>query len=901
MIVQRPGSGTEGRVYVSTTNFRSLRLRSGCRVDVCYTNFEPDLPDDSKNLRVKILERNRVEVVTSIKCEDFICTGGNVYLLGGPDDFSSHTFDLAIEGPQASNGNGNGNGHEGNGNGNGGHGGNGNGNGGNGNGNGHSDEGNGGNGGNGNGGAAGGAVPGRYRVTITAKKELRIVDERCLTEEQRMYFNIILNKALREANLQPMGRFYYNPSAKFEVANCSPPLQLFPGYFTSVTVTESGLTMMSDVKHRILQSQFASDVMEYIAKQNPGASKEQRLFYVIEALKGKVVMTRHTLHPTLYRVEGVDGSLTIDSTFKQRNGEEISFRDYFKKQYNQDLAKKDMPLLIAQHRKKRTVFLPAELCMMTGLTDKLKSDFRVMTAVAAHTRMIPKKRFEKNDKLVELLQENPKSLEVLHNWGLEIGSSAVEAEGRQVDQAHLRVMTRSDDLKAVEDGKGVKAGQDIDFQRINFPHLIQRQVVGFQRVKGFQKWVVIHQERDKSLLDGLKDSIGEQLQTKKMGGQEPKVISISAMNPADFVASMLEEMKKLPARPDIILVILPRGPHSDAFYAKIKEEFCTGRMACPTQCIKADTLQKKGAQAAAKLFDQMICKQGGFLWGVNAPHTQSKRTMVVGVDVNSTGGKAIAGFSASFNCAYTKYYSATTWMKSRDDVAQPLVEFMKRAIGCFKDSFEMAKGPAPDKKYPDRIVIYRDGMGESQKQLVRDFEIAALQECFRGIETIWAGTVEVVYIVVNKMIHQRFAVKATKEMLPRAPRGGGRGGRGGGGGAATIQEGDLTNAQPLTVFDNTVVSTEKFDFFISHQEVTQGSVTPTHYDVLFWNNRLMSVDDVQRLTAQLSMLYQNWPGPIRVPAPVMYATKQCALYSLIKSKDAVNKGLPYMLRQLYFL
>ena len=50
----------------------------------------------------------------------------------------------------------------------------------------------------------------------------------------------------------------------------------------------------------------------------------------------------------------------------------------------------------------------------------------------------------------------------------------------------------------------------------------------------------------------------------------------------------------------------------------------------------------------------------------------------------------------------------------------------------------------------------------------------------------------------------------------------------------------------------------------------------------------MSASELHEFTCQLSMLYQNWPGPIRVPAPVMYATKLCTRAATVLKEPYPN-------------
>ena len=79
------------------------------------------------------------------------------------------------------------------------------------------------------------------------------------------------------------------------------------------------------------------------------------------------------------------------------------------------------------------------------------------------------------------------------------------------------------------------------------------------------------------------------------------------------------------------------------------------------------------------------------------------------------------------------------------------------------------------------------------------------------------------------------------------------------------------NAQSGTVVARDVVS-NYFDFFLVAQEVTMGTATPTHYNVIF-NSTDFSEDMFYDFTYRQCYNYYNWSGAIRVPAVLMYAHK----------------------------
>ena len=88
------------------------------------------------------------------------------------------------------------------------------------------------------------------------------------------------------------------------------------------------------------------------------------------------------------------------TTFTLSSGESISFFDYYKKQYGITITDKQQPLLIhrpkvrgiAEVEAERIIKLVPEFCFMTGLTEAMRSDFKIMKEVGSYTRLSPAQR-----------------------------------------------------------------------------------------------------------------------------------------------------------------------------------------------------------------------------------------------------------------------------------------------------------------------------------------------------------------------------------------------------------------------------------------------------------------------------------------------------------------------------
>lgn len=73
------------------------------------------------------------------------------------------------------------------------------------------------------------------------------------------------------------------------------------------------------------------------------------------------------------------------------------------------------------------------------------------------------------------------------------------------------------------------------------------------------------------------------------------------------------------------------------------------------------------------------------------------------------------------------------------------------------------------------------------------------------------------------------------------------------------------------------------------QFTTQGCVLPTHFYVAL-NDSTLSKKVLEQFTFDLCHYYFNWAGPIKVPAPCMYAHKIAELHMNLGNKNACKES-----------
>ncbi|EPY81010.1 hypothetical protein CB1_000764029 [Camelus ferus] len=544
---------------------------------------------------------------------------------------------------------------------------------------------------------------------------------------------------------------------------------------------ENNIMLCTDVSHKVLRSETVLDFMFNLYHQTEEHKFQEQ---VSKELIGLIVLTKY--NNKTYRVDDIDWDQNPKSTFKKADGSEVSFLEYYRKQYNQEITDLKQPVLVSQPKRRRgpggtlpgPAMLIPELCYLTGLTDKMRNDFNVMKDLAVHTRLTPEQRQREVGRLIDYIHK-------------------IEVDDRT--EAYLRVL-------------------------------------------------------------------------------QQKVTS------------------------DTQIVVCLLSSNRKDKYDAIKKYLCTD---CPTpsQCVVARTLGKQQTvmAIATKIALQMNCKMGGELWRVDMP---LKLAMIVGIDCyhdTTAGRRSIAGFVASINEGMTRWFSRCVFQDRGQELVDGLKVCLQAALRAWNSCNEYM---------PSRIVVFRDGVGDGQLKALVSYEVPQFLDCLKSVGRgynlmikrvrdlvsqsflptadpgpcssslqLWSLPSRLTFItilsprltviVVKKRVNARFFAQS--------------GGR-------------LQNPLPGTVIDVEVTRPEWYDFFIVSQAVRSGSVSPTHYNVIYDSSGLKP-DHIQRLTYKLCHVYYNWPGVIRVPAPCQYAHKLAFLVGQSIHREP-NLSLS---NQLYYL
>lgn len=344
---------------------------------------------------------------------------------------------------------------------------------------------------------------------------------------------------------------------------------------------------------------------------------------------GKVVLTNY--NNKHYRVDDVDWDSCPKSTFpKTVNGkiQEVCFADYYRNQYNVHIQDLQQPLIVSRAKPRKqwmardtsppeNILLVPELCHVTGMTEEITSDYRIMRTLADKTRIPPVKRmmaleafinavkskgvalkfYEKSKHFPVFLGE-PEARKVFEDWGLQLEDGVVQLNGRVIASPRLIVGKE----RTIVPRQG-EFGKDLLRSHILDPIAVSN-------------WLLIFHQSDESHATKIVQnysSVAEGLGIPYRQG--PQIIRIQDRKASEYRRVLVHNIRE---KTQFVVIIIPSN--RDDVYRVIKT-VCNRECPVPSQVIRNITLsnEKKTRSILQKVAMQINCKLGGALWTIKIP------------------------------------------------------------------------------------------------------------------------------------------------------------------------------------------------------------------------------------------------------------------------------------------
>ncbi|KAB0373056.1 hypothetical protein FD755_014715 [Muntiacus reevesi] len=431
-------------------------------------------------------------------------------------------------------------------------------------------------------------------------------------------------------------------------------------------------------------------------------------------LVGSIVITRY--NNRTYRIDDVDWNKTPRDSFTMSDGKEITFLEYYSKNYGITVKEEDQPLLIHRPSERQNnqgmllkseILLLPELSFMTGIPEKMKKDFRAMKDLTQQINLSPRQHHSALERLLRTISKNETATNELTRWGLSLQKDVHKIEGRVLPMERINLRNTS----------------FITSPELNWVKEVTRDLSILTVPMHF--WALFYPKRAMDQARELVNMLEKIAGPMGMPMSPPAWVELKDDRVETYVRT-IQSMLGVEGKIQMVVCIIT-GTRDD-LYGAIKK-LCCVQTPVPSQVINVRTIGQptRLRSVAQKILLQINCKLGGELWGVDIP---LKQLMVIGMDVYhdpSRGMRSVVGFVASIN---------------------------------LKLSFQV------NHCLPEKIVVYRDGVSDGQLQTVASYEIPQLQKCFEAFENYHP---KMVVFVVQKKISTNLYLAASENFATPSP------------------------------------------------------------------------------------------------------------------------------------
>uniref|UniRef100_A0A0D9ZGT2 Uncharacterized protein n=2 Tax=Oryza glumipatula TaxID=40148 RepID=A0A0D9ZGT2_9ORYZ len=543
------------------------------------------------------------------------------------------------------------------------------------------------------------------------------------------------------------------------------------GFHSSFRGTQSGLSLNIDVSTTMIVK--PGPVIDFLLA-NQKVDHPDRIDWQKAKRALKNLRIRTTPVNSEFKIIGLSDRNCNEQMFslRQRNGNngdvdevEVTVYDYFVKNKGIELRYSGNLPCINVGKPKRPTYFPIELCSL-----------------------IP-------------LQRYTKALSTLQR------SSLVE-KSRQKPQERMSVLN---DLKAGN-------GEDI-FPRNGRWNFNNKKLI---QTCSVDKWAVVNFSARCDVRNLIRDLI-RNASAKGIQMAEPFDVfeespSLRRAPVSRRVDDMFEQIKsKLPGAPKFLLCLLPERKNCEV-YGPWKRK-CLAEFGIVTQCLAPQRLGGINSllQIEASPSIPLVSKTPTVILGMDVSHGQpgqSDRPSIAAV-VSSRQWPLISKYRASVHTQSPKLEMMSSLFKPRGTEDDGLIR--ESLIDFYTSS---------GKRKPDHVIVFRDGVSESQFTQVINIELDQIIEACKFLDEKWSPKFTV--IVAQKNHHTKF-----------------------------FQSGSPDNVPPGTVVDKQVCHPRNYDFYMCAHAGMIGTTRPTHYHVLH-DEIGFSPDDLQELVSEKHDSHISW-------------------------------------------
>jgi aubergine-like protein len=324
-----------------------------------------------------------------------------------------------------------------------------------------------------------------------------------------------------------------------------------------------------------------------------------------------------------------------------------------------------------------------------------------MQDLAVHTRIGPPNRVTTLEKFTELINGKPEAQAVLQPWNMTIQKKAITVQARELPPEKLNLASGaiSYDIKQADWSRNMR-GQNL------------------LNAVPMDRWLIIFPTKCSQVAQELSNCLSRVGQGMGMRISHPDGVEIQN----DRNESYLQAIRsKLASDTQMIVTVVPNMEKDR--YDAIKKSCCIDNPV-PSQVVLQISLSKQQGlmSVATKIAIQLNCKMGGEVWGAIIP---VKGLMIIGLDTyhdSANKNQSVGAMVASLNKDCTRFYCKTEYHDKKAEIMQSLSVLITGALRKYHEV---------NQANPQKVIVYRDGVGDGQLDVVFNSEKEQIEQAFR--------------------------------------------------------------------------------------------------------------------------------------------------------------------------
>ena len=713
------------------------------------------------------------------------------------------------------------------------------------------------------------------------------------------------------------------------------------GLFSTMEWThKKGAIIFFRNKLRLKEKRTVNDIMQNhyddVYQQNDSGyyhpqQHEEKLQQEYERRVKEEVVGRYFI--TLYarknirRVHSVDFKLKLDDKFwNKKEGQEMSFRYYYRKVYDIDLRQVFAGMVVVKNRNGRIDYYPPEICYLTGYPDKLREDKKITGIIARKTSIPLAERTDNFYRIIEKLRhynkfnnrENMISGDasiVGHKKSLKYGERLIQCKAHRLQPVTILYHSVSNrGITAVRDDQFLRNSKDIgpfnDDETGDYYHFVNCAVAYFVHAPRTE-----HERphSDESCFEKINNAFKYFLNEWYPESQNQKGVTVSPFllpieirsprpehddnNMKRFLRNMLKYLEEAIINKKLggIFFVLPsicgrNDKQTNKIYNTVKA-FCNLKTGTISQCIKASTIcpdmfgnnrgrgnQHKVQQALKSAFRQFMIKLGVIPWKIqlkilddndNDRYNRCNPTLNYLPDnaINLNKPTMIIGIDVNHN--RKKGVSTIGYTSTYDsDFCRVVVQVDHQRMG------QEILGIDTLQQSTENAILYFKEINTVYPQQIfvyRDgvslgeLEKVSMKELNAIERAAERVSIDCPNPDIQFMVVQKRVNARFFEMDNR------------------YNYKSLIGAKPPVIIDRDIVSPNMWDFYLIACNAPKDKVA-NPVRVIIINDGLKlaqknSKNDLELFTYSLCNLYYGWCGAVKIPHVIKYADKVAEMYS----------------------